>query len=305
MGPTPLRAEPITVTAVPVVLDPADLSATRIGKLRFRGGLQLTSPDERFGGLSALGLSADGKRMVAISDMGVRFAARPIYDTKGNLANVTGWDLAPLTGPDGTALRGKFFTDAEAMSPGVDGEIIVAFERDHRIWRYLAGDAVPRPIPRPVELANIIPNAGIEALTLLDDGRLLAITEGLVLTGDSVGWVSDPAGWSVLTYATDGGFRPTGAATLPSGDVLVLERYFSARGSLRTRIKRVEAASVAPAARLQGTTLAEWGMKKTIDNFEGIEVISGSRGETLIYIVSDDNFSTDQRTLLMMFELED
>jgi len=41
----------------------------------------------------------------------------------------------------------------------------------------------------------------------------------------------------------------------------------------------------------------------TIDNFEGIEARRGTRGEIFVYLISDDNFNTDQRTLLMMFEL--
>jgi hypothetical protein len=36
---------------------------------------------------------------------------------------------------------------------------------------------------------------------------------------------------------------------------------------------------------------------------EGIAVRSGPAGETLIYLLSDDNYSALQRTLLMMFEI--
>ncbi|HIF08714.1 MAG TPA: hypothetical protein EYQ81_01940 [Sneathiellales bacterium] len=60
-----------------------------------------------------------------------------------------------------------------------------------------------------------------------------------------------------------------------------------------------------------GTTLATIPPPLTVDNMEGLAVRSGPNGETLIYVMSDDNFRTSlgslflpgQRTLLMMFEL--
>ena len=65
---------------------------------------------------------------------------------------------------------------------------------------------------------------------------------------------------------------------------------------------------VAPAAiraggEMAGEELAEWSPPLTSDNFEGIAVRRNDSGETLIYIVSDDNFSPLQRTLLLMFAL--
>jgi len=44
-------------------------------------------------------------------------------------------------------------------------------------------------------------------------------------------------------------------------------------------------------------------MDANIDNMEGIAVRRGTNGETLLYMISDDNFSARQRTLLLMFEL--
>ena len=54
---------------------------------------------------------------------------------------------------------------------------------------------------------------------------------------------------------------------------------------------------------IDGETIAELRPPLTMDNFEGIEARRGPRGETLVYLVSDDNFNAEQRTLLMMFEL--
>jgi len=297
-------AEPITVTTTPVPLYAEAPARTDVGRLVYRGGLHLTSNDPRFGGFSALGVSSDGKRLVSISDHGARLSAHLSYDDKGNLAGLADTDLGALAGPDGASLIGKNWSDAESMSPGVEGEIIVAFEHHHRFWRYDPGDIRPRALKPPAELAGLPANNGVEALTLLDDGRLLALSEGAQTEAARVGWVSRRNGWDVLTYTTPDGFRPTGAATLPDGDVIVVERYFTVREGVRDRVRRIAAKDIEPGADLKGELLATFGPDTTRDNFEGIEARRGPDGKTLVYLISDDNFNhRNQRTLLMMFEL--
>ncbi|MBO6520671.1 MAG: esterase-like activity of phytase family protein [Rhodospirillales bacterium] len=297
-------AEPVDIEVTPIPLVDSRPGETSVGVLNYRGGLHLVSRDPRFGGFSGLGLSADGRRMVSVSDAAVSFSAELTYDADGNLSGIDKADLGTLSDLDGTPLRGKRWTDAEAMSPGVEGEIIVAFERDHRLWRYDPGSTVPRVLRPPDELASMPGNDGIEALTLLQDGRLLAISEGSPDEPVRVGWVSSRNGWDVLTYQASDGFRPTGAATLPDGDVVVLERYFTPRAGVRIRIMRIAVADIQPGATISGTLLAGFAPPMNIDNFEGIEALAGQGGSTHLYLISDDNFNRgEQRTLLMMFEL--
>ena len=42
-----------------------------------------------------------------------------------------------------------------------------------------------------------------------------------------------------------------------------------------------------------------------IDNMEGLALRRGQNGETLLYMLSDNNYSGRQRTLLLMFELRE
>ncbi len=294
-------AESIRVEATPVPLSPDAPEVRSVGPLHYRGGLWLRSGDPRFGGFSGLGVSADGSRLVSVSDRGMSLSLDLTYEN-GQLAGVANADLGSLADEDGSPLQGRYFTDAEAMSPGVQGEIIIAFEGKHRIWRYLPGEVQPRPLPLPVEAEGMPENAGIEALTLLDDGRLLAFAEGSERGNTTLAWVSDQRGWNVMTYAISDGFRPTGAATLPDGDVAVLERYYTPRNGVRVRVKRLAASTVAPGAELKGEIIATLAPPMNVDNFEGIEARRGPSGETLIYLISDDNFSDRQRTYLMMFE---
>jgi hypothetical protein len=44
-------------------------------------------------------------------------------------------------------------------------------------------------------------------------------------------------------------------------------------------------------------------MGSQIDNMEGIDVHRTARGETVLTLVSDDNFSSIQRTVLLQFTL--
>lgn len=299
----PAYAQSVQVDARAVALNEEVPEQATVGALRYRGGLALTSPDSRFGGLSALAVSIDRGHMLAMSDRGFRFSARLVYDERGDLAGVRGAEIATISGLDGRALSGVTDADAESLAPGAEGEIIVAFERRHRLWRYFPGVAEPEPLPPPVELEKAPRNGGIEALTMLDDGSLLALTEKYGAGDATVGWISDEGGWSVLTYATRGGFWPTGAATLPGGDVVVVERRFTLRAGVAVRLMRIDSATIRPGARLEGRVLAEIRPPLTVDNFEGVAARRGPGGKTLIYVVSDDNYNPLQQTLLMMFEL--
>ena len=111
---------------------------------------------------------------------------------------------------------------------------------------------------------------------------------------------ADRESGSPLTFVTVDGFAATDAAGLPDGDVLVLERRFPPVGA---RLRRIDAAALAPGARLEGRELARLEGSDTVDNMEGLAVRQGPGGATLIYLLSDDNYSPLQRTLLMMFEI--
>lgn len=306
----PAAAEPIAVSATPVPLNPDDPGDNQVGRLVYRGGLVLRSDDPRFGGFSALGVSADGTHMVSLSDHGTSLAATLVYGPNGDLTGIGDADLVPLTDPDGRALVGKEAGDAESMAPGVNGDIIVSFERHHRIWAYPPGDTHAQPIRPPDGLRRLPANNGVEALALLDDGRLLAIAEGTQGQETTIAWSSTGAGWEVMTYRMHDGFPISGAATLPAGGsdkggVLVLERYYTPRTGVLCRIRRIAEKAIVPAAELDGPLVATFKPPLTVDNFEGIHARATDDGRTLVYLISDDNFNRrEQRTLLLMFELE-
>ena len=301
-------ADPIALETSRVRLNPTDRAQEAVGRLMFLGGLALDSEDRRLGGLSGLTLEPGGQRLVAVSDAGYWFQADVLLDDDGRLAGLENAALWPLRGADGLALEGKQASDAEAVEADGEGSYIVAFERDHRLWRYdvRGGFAVARPsvLALPPGLESAPDNRGVEALTVLSDGRVLAITEGARDgAGDLRGWLIDGGVAAPVGYRPTPFFRPTGLAVLPGGDVLVLERSFIPPASLAARLRIIAATDIVPGARLRGEAIAHLRPPLSVDNFEGLAVHRDERGRTILYVLSDDNYNALQRTLLLMFEL--
>ena len=302
-------ADPIELNSKHVAFSEEEVQGPpTVGRLEFRGGLHLTSPDRRFGGWSGLIASADGAALIAISDNGYWLTATPIYDRAGHLDGVAKrGEIGVLQDPIGKPVRGAR-RDAEEIAMLPEG-IAVAFEREHRVWIYPNRAAPftvpPRVVEMPRGLSRAPSNEGIETMTGLGDGRLLIVTEGLFAApGRLAGWISDGPPhrvWSPIAWETSGEFVPTGAATLPGGDVLILQRRFSWLGGLASRISRVAARELVPGATLAGAEIARLEVPVVHENFEGIAVAARG-GDTLVYVISDDNYNAVlQRSLLLMF----
>jgi len=60
---------------------------------------------------------------------------------------------------------------------------------------------------------------------------------------------------------------------------------------------------IKPGALVDGGVVFEANMWQDTDNMEGLSVHTGPDGESILTLVSDDNFSVLQRTLLLQFAL--
>ncbi|WP_247881216.1 esterase-like activity of phytase family protein [Skermanella sp. TT6] len=308
VGCSPLTANGPLENSYAVRLDDSRPDRRDIGSLRYRGGVALTDPDPEFGGLSGIEVDPDGRRFVAISDRGKVITGNIDYDDEGDLAGVRGITVAPLLDIDGKQAEGNR-ADAEGLARLPDGRWAVSFERWHRVELYASNPDGPvtRPLPklpRPPGIRSAEGNSGPEALAALPDGRMLVIEEGSDdKAGFSRAWLGGADGWESLSYRGKAPYRPTDAAILPDGDLVVVERRASILGGFGARIVRVPGASIEAGAELSGTELAVLEPPVTTDNFEGISVVATPDGRTLLYLVSDDNLWGFQRTLLMMFEI--
>jgi hypothetical protein len=292
-------ADPIEVQSRRLFLNPEDPAQQRVGDLVFKGGLALSSDDDRFGGLSGLSL-ANGE-LVAVSDQGYWLTARPVEE-KGQLVGLAGARISAMLDRDGRALGGKKMSDAEAIRRRPGG-FLVSFERRHRIWFYPGDDphkSLPQALAAPPGLGRAPRNGGLEALTPLPGGGLLALTEGLSVPGGLRGWHHDGQNWRALVYRTSGQFKPTDLAALPGGGVMVLERRYTPLGGPAARLQII--AGITPGLPLAGREIAIMTLPLTVDNMEGLAVVPNSGG-LAVYLLSDDNFNPLQRTLLLKFEL--
>jgi hypothetical protein len=302
----------IEVNARPLPsFDTRDRSRVRFGELEYRSGLILTSRFRGFGGLSGLRLDAKGERFIAISDKGGWFTGRIVY--KGR--EMTGLDdveASPMLGPDGKPITARGWFDTEALA--LDGSLVyVGLERVNQLLRYdfakgftrAHGELVALP-PAARKLPN---NRGIEALVMVPKslplaGTLIAISErGLDAQGNIIGFLIGGKSPGQFAIRRTDNFDISDAVLLPSGTLLLLERKFSWIGGVGIRIRRVPLASVGPGAVIDGPSIFEADLGHEIDNMEGIDAHVTPEGETVLTLVSDDNFSLIQRNLLLQFAL--
>lgn len=297
----PAAARPVDVVATPVMPDSGSPPFV-VGRLEYLAGFALSSGAKSFGGLSGMSLSADGRTLTALADTAAWFRLTLRHDALGRLIGVDGGDSGRLKDEQGKRLRNKHVGDAESITRAIDGSYYVTFEGWHRLWRYQTLTAAAGYVLPPKGMTSLPVNEGIEAATQLRDGRLLLLSEGgHAGNGDLQGWLGDGKRWDTVTLAPTGTFRPTDLTTLPNGDLLLLERRVSLFGGFAARLSVIPAATLAPGARLAGAELAIVRSPLPVDNFEAAAARAAPDGSVLVYILSDDNFSDAERTLLLQF----
>lgn len=286
---------------VPLAEDPA--KADRAGALLYRGGLVLTGGEADFGELSDIRVSPDGARFIALSDKGAVVRGRLSHRADGTLSAAADYDLRVL--PElGMAPGDVRRRDSEGLAALGDGTWAVSFERDHRIAIYNHEfTRLISTLPRPPGIEQRKDNQGIEALATLADGSIVALAEGASAPGRHDGWRWSGGSWTRFVYAALDPFRPTAAARLPDGDLLVLERRSSWAGGLGARITVVPAAAIAEGVVVEGREIGRIDPPQIMENFEGIDVRAGADGRVFVYLISDDGGSPILRTVLLMFEL--
>lgn len=294
---------PIAIVATPVPLNAEDPARDTVGRLRYLGGIRLSSADARFGGLSSLRSTGPGQ-LLSVTDGG-HWIALDLDEQGDRLIGLKGARIDIVRGPQREPLKGKAHADAEALEFGPEGAS-VAFERDHRIWHYrqLGAPARAETFPDERWLASLPANDGIEAMAKVGQGWLY-IAEALLPGGRHEGLLLSPAGlnrnYARVDIDVPAPYNPTDAVALGPDRVLILARRFSP-------LSGVGAALLAAPVDFKAMTLgksellAELAPPLVVDNMEGLAVAERD-GRTFVYLASDDNFSPLQRTLILKFEL--
>lgn len=245
-----------------------------------------------FGGFSAL-LALNDHTLRAFSDRGARFtltepdrpAPRP-----NSRPDVVRQLVAPADAND-------LWDIESATRDPVSRHYWLGYENHHAIQRFTVA-STPDGKRDLEDAVNWSDNSGAEAMVRLADGRFLVLPEGkkygLIYAGDPVEGAR-PQRFAFRNPAP--GFAVTDMAALPDGRLLLLLRdldwgypIFTSRLAIGTV---PEAAGVfAPETVLQ--------LDPTIprENYEGLAVRPRKDGRIDVWVMSDDNLSVMQRTLL-------
>ncbi|MDN3275636.1 esterase-like activity of phytase family protein [Frankia sp. RB7] len=324
--PAPKPAQPehavtepvgIEVNARPIPdFEPRDRSRTRFGSLQYRSGLVLTSPHRGFGGLSGLRFLDDkGERFLALSDQGSWFTGTIRY-SGSKMTGLDDVEAAPMLNAEGRPITEKrLWYDTESLAR--DGSLFyVGLERVNQIMRFDFSKGGTRArgevVPTPPAVRKLPYNKGLEALVFVPKdikgqplaGTLIAMSEGgFDADGNLIGFlIGGPSPGQFSIKRTDKQFI-SDAVLLPSGELLILERKFSWFAGINIRIRSIPLKTIAPGALVDGPVLFEADLGHEVDNMEGIDAHVTAEGETVLTMVSDDNFSMLQRTLLLQFTL--
>ncbi|QEL25369.1 twin-arginine translocation pathway signal [Bosea sp. F3-2] len=301
---------PVSVSARPfTAFEPRNPDRRRFGALQFRGGLVLNSGHPRFGGFSGLARPNEGRDLVAVTDRGYWLTAR-VRSQGGRPVGLDGVEMAAILGASGRPLARSGLFDTESLCIA-DGMAYVGIERRHEIvrfdWASAGVEARARSVPVPPEIKRLPRNRGLEALGIVPAGPLKG---ALVAIAERSGKEDEPTLGAILggpqpglfKVARHDGYDITDLAFLPSGDMLLLERWYQQLRGVGMSMRRIAGRDIRPGALVDGPRLIEADLGYEIDNMEGLS-IHLENGRTVLTLISDDNFSFLQRTVLLEFEL--
>lgn len=308
----PLTPVPIEVRAAPIMaFERGTSERLRFGALEFRGGLVLSSDYPGFGGISGMSLDATGTHLLAVTDAGLWLRARIMTDGDRPVA-LADATMSAILGPNGRPLAASGRGDVEGLTFD-GGTAYISIERIHSIYRFDIGKdgltARGQEKVLPHEVQKLRSNRGLEAIVAVPTGNplagaLIAIAESGETDADHMpGFLIGGPSPGIFRLKQSDNFSVTDAALLPGGMLLVLERRFSPLRGPAMRIRRVPLATIKPGLLVDGEVLVEANFAYEIDNMEAIAVHRNAAGETLITLISDDNFNPLQRTILLRFAL--
>ncbi len=276
-----------------------DHALTRFGALRWLGGGVLTSPNPHLGGLSGIKRFDGSKRLLSISDNGLWFSFYLKIDDTGAPVGIGKAWVGPMLDQAGQPMIRKSEADSEglALRPRADGrtDYLVSFEGRPRIFVYRdeAAAADRKPLPLPADIRRYLGgNRGLEALAHATTGCRAGSSRRTATSRSSR-------------------FRPatTTRRPMPPSCLTAIsccwERRFNLSQGVGMRLRRFPTASLRKADGLTGTVLLEADLSYQIDNMEGLSIDVDKAGRVLFTIISDDNRSILQRTLLLRFQLMD
>jgi len=281
-----------TVRYVPINAErPADWPQ----ELSLEGAWELSSENPAFGGFSAVLADPADKGFRVFSDRGqTALVPRPgTVETAKIPVTLFAADPAITHTPDIEA----------AVRDTESGAMWISYEY-HNAIRRVDADGTSQT-SRPALMQRWSDNGGGEAMARLPDGKFIILAErshqALLFYGDP----TDKVRMLQFRFDPPDNFRPTDMALLPDGRVLILLR------AIRPQIPPLASMLViADPAQIRGReswpfeTLAAIENRDIRDNYEAMLVEADGDKAVTIWLISDDNQSLLQRTLLLRLRWE-
>jgi hypothetical protein len=290
----------LTVIASPLTIPESNVDIPTGLTLRLANAWVLTSPNNEFGGLSAL--FASGTALTFLSDQGalVRLNQDPGQAKwRGAIAPI------PMACGD---MHKKEYRDTESLaSDPRTGTLWIGFEERNAVCRLGGSERAGSQARALPAMKNWPDTGGPEAMARLRDGSFLLFEEfpvGHGPVGEVIHYDRDPVNPRAravkLAYRPPTGYRPVDAAQLPDGRLLVLNRRFEIPFSFTARLSLVDISNLSAGHILAGPIVARLEGPEIADNYEAL-AIDNDGHDLSIWVASDDNFMAIQRTLLLRF----
>lgn len=291
------------ITLAPLQLNTDDPAQKQVGALEFIAAWELNSRNDNFGGISTLTAMSAG-RFIGISDNGM----------------VIGFTLSQMDQLSRTFIRqlpgsrdfGTNYKDRDSEGVAYDSksqQFWVSFEGHHAIRRYSRSLSRVTGIARPAEMQNWPKNKGAETIIRLNDGKFVVIAESvesgthpaLLFSGDPM----DPrTRITSFRVRPPTGYRVTDASQLPDGRIVLLNREIGFPKGFSAKVLLLDPGPLRPGDVVSAIVIASLAPPVLVDNMEGIAVTTDGKANYL-WLISDNNFSIFQRTILMKFRLSD
>ena len=295
---TYLQAQSMDIRVIDAERGSKAAQERNLSGLTLAGAWQLESEEPNFGGLSGLDVLPSGS-LLAVSDAGA-FVWIGIDPTSGVPDGLGA--ISYMRTQEGNYFNNKRDADAEGLSFR-DGLALVSFEQEHRVSAFnLERCGAGARAADVVQLDGVV------------DGRKLEPNrggEGLALVGVQLrmGFEMRHAGGSpIVEVYSNGAVALKEYTSQPA--LYVLTGLDHANG-LTANLFRAYDPVRGPRVILQvfgpDGQLAEAQLKQPlpVDNFEGVAFGTNPQGSPRLWVIADDNFSRDQRTLLLALDLDE
>jgi hypothetical protein len=312
----PRRSRLAVIAAAALVAFGLQGSASPTKTSGFLGAFRWSVADPRFGGFSAIDLSADGVQFTALNDKGAFVQGRLLRAADGTITAVEMGPIRLLKSYTNEPIAiGR--NDSEGIAVAADGTTYVSFEGVARVLRYRDLNGVAENLPTPPEFRAFPRNASLESLAIDAKGVLYTIPEEVagskrmrLLTGqpgnpnglDFPVWRFADGAWTQpFDLPRDGVFLPVAADFGPDGRLYVLERSFRGIAGFASRVRSFK---VGPKALTDARTHLQ-SPTGLHGNLEGLSVWRDGSGAIRLTMISDDNFIALLRTEIVEYRLAD